>query len=137
MFKVDLEFKFSHLTKDVYCVKLDICGIQLFLNSSKELLTWTGKTEILYCADLMSGTLPPPGGSIPKVQSKWQSKPVLIFWKNSVLLLLENHMHHFGKCRKYIPNFQQTSNIDSVYQIRSNSSDSHYNEKYVYMHLHK
>lgn len=37
MFKVDLEFKFSHFTKDVYYVKLDICGIKLFSNSSKEL----------------------------------------------------------------------------------------------------
>ena len=83
----------------------------------------------------MPGTLPPPGGSVPKVQGKWLS--LNRFWKNSVLLLLENHMNHFWKYRKYIPDFQQILNIDSVYHIRSNSSYSHYNEKYVYVHLHK
>ena len=33
--------------------------------------------------------------------------------------------------------FNKSQILTQVHQIRSNSSDSHYNKKYVHMHLHK
>lgn len=49
MFKIDLEFKSSYFAKEIYYVKLNICGLKLFLNSSKKLLPWTfGKHVKLY-----------------------------------------------------------------------------------------
>jgi len=44
IFKVDLEFKSSCFSKEIYYVKLNICGLKLFLNSSKKLLPWTSES---------------------------------------------------------------------------------------------
>jgi len=40
-----------------------------------------------------------------KYRAVTKSKTFLNIWKNLVLLLLENHIYHFWKCKKYIPNF--------------------------------
>lgn len=72
MFKVYLEFKFIYFTKEMLNW-ISVVSNYFWTQAKSYYLEPHKACKIPYSADLMGGTLLPPGGSIPKVQSKWHS----------------------------------------------------------------